>query len=64
MKETLEKTVKYITNILFVLLTAPNILVIAFIDPTLQMMIAFVHALLNNKDASDNAMKEVINKID
>lgn len=64
MKENLKKTAKYFTKILFVVLFAPIILVKAIMDPVLQMMIALVHALFNDAEAVDNAMKEVINKMD
>ena len=64
MKENLKKAAKYLSKILFVALFAPIILVKAIMDPVLQMMIAFVHALFNDAEASDNAIKEVINKMD
>lgn len=64
MKENLKKTAKYLINILFVVLFAPIILVKAIMDPALQMMIALLHALFGDREAADNAMKDVINKID
>ena len=64
MKENLKKAGKYLSKILFVALFAPIILVKAIMDPILHVMIAFVHALFNDKEASDNALKEVINKMD
>lgn len=64
MKEDLTKVAKYFSMILFVLLYAPIILVKAIVDPVLQMMIAFVHALFNDTEAATGAIKDVLNKID
>ena len=64
MKENLRKAAKYLSKILFVVMFAPIILVKVIMDPVLQMMIALVYALFNDTEASDNAMKEVMSKID
>lgn len=64
MQENLKKIAKYFAKILFVVLYGPIVLVKAIMDPVLQMMIAFVHALFNEAEAADNAMKDVIDKID
>lgn len=64
MKENLKKATKYFAQILFVVLFAPIILVKAIMDPVLQMLIALVHALFGDSEASNNALKDVLNKID
>ena len=60
----LKKVAKYFFKILFVLMYAPIILIKVIIDPVLQIMIALVYALFNEGEASDNAMKAVIDKLD
>ena len=64
MKENLKKTAKYFREILFVALFAPIVLVKAIVDPLLYAMIALVQALFNNKEASTNALKDVLKNID
>ena len=64
MKDILKKTVTYFAKILFVVLFGPIILVKVMIDTVLQMMIALIYALLGDNKASDNAIKQVLDKID
>ena len=64
MKENLKKVAKYFGKILFVALFGPIILVKAIMDPVLQIMIALVHALFNDSEATDNAIKQVLEKVD
>lgn len=64
MKENLKKVAKYLGKILFVALFGPIILVKAIMDPVLQIMIALVHALFNDGEATDNAIKQVLEKVD
>ena len=64
MKENLKRVVKYFGKILFVALFGPIILVKAIMDPVLQIMIALVHALFNDSEATDNAIKQVLEKVD
>lgn len=64
MKENLKKVAKYLGKILFVALFGPIILVKAIMDPGLQIMIALVHALFNDSEATDNAIKQVLEKVD
>lgn len=64
MKENLKKVAKYLGKILFVALFGPIILVKAIMDPMLQIMIALVHALFNDSEATDNAIKQVLEKVD
>lgn len=64
MKENLKRVAKYLGKILFVALFGPIILVKAIIDPVLQIMIALVHALFNDSEATDNAIKQVLEKVD
>lgn len=64
MKENLKRVAKYFGNILFVALFGPIILVKAIMDPVLQIMIALVHALFNDSEATDNAIKQVLEKVD
>ena len=64
MKENLKKVAKYLGKILFVALCGPIILVKAIMDPVLQIMIALVHALFNDSEATDNAIKQVLEKVD
>lgn len=64
MKENLKKVAKYLGKILFVALFGPIILVKAIMDPVLQIMIALVHALFNDSEATDNAIKQVLEKVD
>lgn len=64
MKENLKKVAKYLGKILFVALFGPIILVKAIMDPVLQIMIALIHALFNDSEATDNAIKQVLEKVD
>lgn len=64
MKENLKRVAKYLRKILFVALFGPIILVKAIMDPVLQIMIALVHALFNDSEATDNAIKQVLEKVD
>lgn len=64
MKENLKRVAKYLGKILFVALVGPIILVKAIMDPVLQIMIALVHALFNDSEATDNAIKQVLEKVD
>ncbi len=64
MKENLKRVAKYFGKILFVALFGPIILVKAIMDPVLQIMIALVHALFNDSEATDNAIKQVLEKVD
>ena len=64
MKESLKRVAKYLGKILFVALFGPIILVKAIMDPVLQIMIALVHALFNDSEATDNAIKQVLEKVD
>lgn len=64
MKENLKRVAKYFGKILFVALFGPIILVKAIMDPVLQIMIALVHALFNDSEATDNAIKQVLDKVD
>ena len=64
MKENLKRVAKYLAKILFVALFGPIILVKAIMDPVLQIMIALVHALFNDSEATDNAIKQVLDKVD
>lgn len=64
MKENLKRVAKYFGKILFVALFGPIILVKAIMDPVLQIMIALVHALFNDCEATDNAIKQVLEKVD
>lgn len=64
MKENLKRVTKYLGKILFVALFGPIILVKAIMDPVLQIMIALVHALFNDSEATDNAIKQVLDKVD
>ncbi len=64
MKENLKRVAKYLGKILFVALFGPIILVKAIMDPVLQIMIALVHALFNDSEATDNAIKQVLEKVD
>ena len=64
MKENLKRVTKYLGKILFVALFGPIILVKAIMDPVLQIMIALVHALFNDSEATDNAIKQVLEKVD
>ena len=64
MKENLIRVTKYLGKILFVALFGPIILVKAIMDPVLQIMIALVHALFNDSEATDNAIKQVLDKVD
>lgn len=64
MKENLKRVAKYLGKILFVALFGPIILVKAIMDPVLQIMIALVHALFNDSEATDNAIKQVLDKVD
>lgn len=64
MKENLKKAAKYFREVLFVALFAPVVLVKAVVDPLLYVMIALVHALFNEKEASANALKNVLKNID
>lgn len=64
MKEILKRVAKYFGKILFVASFGPIILVKAIMDPVLQIMIALVHALFNDSEATDNAIKQVLEKVD
>ena len=64
MKENLKRVAKYFGKILFVALFGPIILVKAIMDPVLQIMIALVHALFNDSEATDNAIKQVLEKVE
>lgn len=64
MKENLKKVAKYLGKILFVALFGPIVLVKAIIDPVLQVIVALVHALFNDSEAADNAIKQVLEKVD
>ena len=64
MKDNLKRVAKYLGKILFVALFGPIILVKAIMDPVLQIMIALVHALFNDSEATDNAIKQVLDKVD
>ena len=64
MKENLKRVAKYLGKILFVALFGPIILVKAIMDPVLQIMIALVHALFNDSEATDNAIKQVLEKVE
>lgn len=64
MKENLKRVAKYFGKILFVALFGPIILVKAIMDPVLQIMIALIHALFNDSEATDNAIKQVLEKVD
>ena len=64
MKENLKRVAKCFGKILFVALFGPIILVKAIMDPVLQIMIALVHALFNDSEATDNAIKQVLEKVD
>lgn len=64
MKENLKRVAKYFGKILFVALFGPIILVKAIMDPVLQIIIALVHALFNDSEATDNAIKQVLEKVD
>ena len=64
MKDNLKRVAKYLGKILFVALFGPIILVKAIMDPVLQIMIALVHALFNDSEATDNAIKQVLEKVD
>ena len=64
MKENLKRVAKYFGKILFVALFGPIILVKAIMDPVLKIMIALVHALFNDSEATDNAIKQVLEKVD
>ena len=64
MKENLKIVAKYLGKILFVALFGPIILVKAIMDPVLQIMIALVLALFNDSEATNNAIKQVLEKVD
>lgn len=64
MKENLKRVAKYFGKILFVALFGPIILVKVIMDLVLQIMIALVHALFNDSEATDNAIKQVLEKVD
>ena len=64
MKENLKRVAKYFGKILFVALFGPIILVKAIMDPVLQIMIALGHALFNDSEATDNAIKQVLEKVE
>ena len=64
MKESLKKVTKYFSKILFVALVAPIILMKLIMDPVFQILIALIHALLNDAEACDNSLKSAMKNID
>lgn len=64
MKEILKKVARYFTNIFYVVLVAPIILVKLVLDPVLNLMIALVYAILNDVDKASKALSDVVDKFE
>ena len=62
MKENLKKVAKYFTDIFYVALVAPIILVKTVTDVALNLMIAFVYAILNDHDNASKVLTDVADK--
>lgn len=62
MKENLKKVAKYFTNIFYVALVAPIILVKTVTDVALNLMIAFVYAILNDHENVSKVLTDVADK--
>ena len=62
MKENLKKVAKYFTDIFYVALVAPIILAKTVTDVALNLMIAFVYAILNDHDNASKALTDVADK--
>ena len=62
MKENLKKAAKYFTNIFYVALVAPIILVKTVTDVALNLMIAFVYAILNDHENAIKVLTDVADK--
>ena len=62
MKENLKKVAKYFTDIFYVALVAPIILVKTVTDVALNLMIAFVYAILNDHDNATKVLTDVADK--
>lgn len=64
MKEILKKVAMYFTNIFYVVLVAPIILVKLVLDPVLNLMIALVYAILNDFDKASKVLSDVADKFE
>lgn len=64
MKENLKAVGVYIANFSKVCILAPAIFIKVMTDTALELFLAFIHALYNEKEATDSAMKEVLEKMD
>lgn len=64
MKENLKAVGGYIANFTKVCLLAPAVLVKVVTDTALQLFLAFIHALYNEKEKVASVMNEVIDKMD
>ena len=62
MKENLKKVAKYFTDIFYVALVAPIILVKTVTDVALNLMIAFVYAILNDHENASKVLTNVADK--
>ena len=62
MKENLKKAAKYFTVIFYVALVAPIILVKTVTDVALNLMIAFVYAILNDHENALKVLTDVADK--
>lgn len=64
MKENLKAVSKYFTNILYVALVAPILLVKVILDQMLNLSMAFVYAILNDHDNTSKVLNDVADKCD
>lgn len=64
MKEILKKVARYFTNIFYVALVVPIVLVKLVLDPVLNLMIALVYAILNDYDKASKVLSDVADKFE
>ena len=63
MKQNLKAVGGYIVNFTKVCILAPAIFIKVMTDTALELFLAFIHALYNEKEATTSAMKEVLEKM-
>lgn len=64
MKKNFKTIGEYIVNFTRVFFLAPIILAKVVSDTVLQLLLAFFHAMYNEREELASAMKEVISKVD